>query len=194
MSSSPHGTGVAGNVVGAGKNDDDLGMKIDHILAKANQHLRRGLPANAAIDVRLAGKIFVEMPDVGDRVAEKDDAILSGRGRLECGIGLAVAGQLAEVIGEDGDARSAVLIETSKTSGRESKAIGRPAAREGGSQKCANNERKDRRVASAPQDAFISSSSLAAGQGHGQLPRPRRSHNLVPISIGMQPVVRQIAP
>jgi hypothetical protein len=103
----PHGPGIARNVVGARENDDDFGMKIDHILAEAHQHLRRGLAADAAVDVGLAGKIFVEMPDVGDGVAEEDDAILAGGGRFERGVGVAVARQLAEIIGEDGDAREA---------------------------------------------------------------------------------------
>jgi hypothetical protein len=55
-------------------------MKIDYILAEADQHLRRGLASDAAVDVGLAGKIFVEMPDVGDGVAEEDDAVLAGAG------------------------------------------------------------------------------------------------------------------
>ena len=69
-------------------------MKIDHILAEADQHLRRGLPADAAVDVRLAGKIFVQMPDIGDGVAEEHDSILSRRGWLERGVGLTIACQL----------------------------------------------------------------------------------------------------
>ena len=48
------------------------------------------------------------MPDIGNRVAEKDHPTLSGRGRLERGVGVAVAGELTEVIGEDGDARCPV--------------------------------------------------------------------------------------
>ncbi len=117
MSSSPHGPGIAGDIVGPREDDDDLGLQIDHILAEAHQHLRRGLPSNAAVHVRLARKIFVEVPDVGDRVAEKHNAVLPGRRRLQRGIGVAVALQLAIVIGEDGDARGAVLIEPGKAGG-----------------------------------------------------------------------------
>ena len=77
-----HGAGVAGNVVGSGENDNHLGMKINHVLAEADEHLRRGLASDAAVEVGLAGKILVEMPDVGDGVAEEDDAVLARRGRL----------------------------------------------------------------------------------------------------------------
>ena len=102
-----------------------LGMQVDYILAKAHQHLRRGLPADAAVEVRLAGKIFFELPDVGDGVAEKDDAVLSGRGRLERGVGIAVAGELAVVVGEDRNARGAVLIEAGETGGGNGGLLGR---------------------------------------------------------------------
>ena len=57
------------------------------------------------------------MPDISDGVAKKNNAILAGRGRFEGGIGIAVAGELAEIIGVDGDAGGAVLIETGKAGG-----------------------------------------------------------------------------
>ena len=78
-----HGPGVSGNVIGAGQNDNHFGMQIDHILAEADQHLRRGLPADAAVEVGLAGEIVLELPDVGDGIAEEDDAVLARRRRLE---------------------------------------------------------------------------------------------------------------
>ena len=59
------------------------------------------------------------MPQVGDGVTEKDDEALAGRGRLEHGVGLAIADQLAEVVGEDRDARGAVLIKAGVTGGRD---------------------------------------------------------------------------
>ena len=62
MSSMPHRAGVAGDVIGAREDHNNFGLQVDHILAKTNQHLRRGLSADAAVDVRLARKIFVEMP------------------------------------------------------------------------------------------------------------------------------------
>src|SRR4029077_7413383 len=105
-----HGAGVAGNIVRAGEDHNHFGMKLNYILAEADEHLRRGLAADAAIDVGLAGKIFVEMPDVGDGVSEEDDAVLAGRGRLERGVGFAIAGEFAEVIAESGSLRVAVLL------------------------------------------------------------------------------------
>jgi hypothetical protein len=52
-------------------------MKVDHV-AEADKHLRRGQASDAAVDVGLARKIFVEMPDVGDGISEEDDAVLAG--------------------------------------------------------------------------------------------------------------------
>ena len=54
--SSVMGSGVAGDVVGAGQNHHHLGLQRNHILTEAHQHLRRGLPADAAVNVGLAGK------------------------------------------------------------------------------------------------------------------------------------------
>src|SRR5689334_10687054 len=51
-----HWTGVAGEIVRAGEYHDDSWFERDHVGAKANEHLRRGLAADAAIDVGLAGK------------------------------------------------------------------------------------------------------------------------------------------
>ncbi len=51
-----HGAGVAGDVVGAGEDDDDFGLERDDVGAEADEHLRRGLAADAAVDVGLAGK------------------------------------------------------------------------------------------------------------------------------------------
>jgi hypothetical protein len=41
-------------------------MQVDDVLAEADEHLRSGLAANAAVDVRLAGERLVEAPAVGD--------------------------------------------------------------------------------------------------------------------------------
>ena len=112
-----HGSGVSGDVVGAGQNDHHLRMQVNHILAEADQHLRRGLSADAAVQVRLAGEIVLELPDVGDGIAEKDDAVFAGRGRLEGGVGVTVAGELAEVVGKDGDARGPILVEAGEAGG-----------------------------------------------------------------------------
>jgi hypothetical protein len=66
-------------------------VQLDHILTKAHQHLRSGLPVDAAVDVRLAGKIIRELPIVGDGVAEEDDAILSRLRESQRRIGVAIA-------------------------------------------------------------------------------------------------------
>ena len=124
-----HGAGVAGNVIGAGQNDHHLGMQVNYILAEAHQHLRRGLPADAAVEVRLAGERVFELPDIGDGISEEDDAVLSGRGRLEGGVGVAVAGQLAVVVGEDRNARGPVLVEAGEAGGGNGGLLGRGAER-----------------------------------------------------------------
>src|SRR5579863_1986574 len=114
-----HGAGVAGDVVGAGEDDDDFGLQGDYVLAEADQHLRGGLASDAAVEVGLAGEIFVEVPDVGDGIAEEYDAVLAGRGRLEGSVGVAVAGELSEIVGENGDARGPVLVEAGESGGRD---------------------------------------------------------------------------
>ena len=48
------GAGVSRDVVGARQNDNCGRMKVDYILLEAHQHLRRGLPADAPVHVRLA--------------------------------------------------------------------------------------------------------------------------------------------
>src|SRR5258706_6604810 len=106
----PHWARVSGDVVGAGENDHHFRMKLDHVLPEANEHLRRRLASDAPVDVRLAGKIFVEMPDVGDGVAEEDYAVLVGSGGLEGGVGLAVAGEFTEIIEQRGRLRLAPLL------------------------------------------------------------------------------------
>src|SRR5258708_4599860 len=104
-----HGAGVSSDVIGAGESDQNLGMKINHVLPEADEHLRRGLASDAAVDVGLAGKVFLKMPDVGDRVAEEYGAVLAGRRRLEGGVGLAIAGEFAEVVAKGGSFGGAVL-------------------------------------------------------------------------------------
>ena len=78
--------GVAGDVVGAGKDDHHGGFEVDDVLLEAYEHLRRGLAADAAVDVGLAGEegagVGAASPVVGDGVAEEDDALFTGgRGR-----------------------------------------------------------------------------------------------------------------
>src|SRR5580700_2085093 len=102
---------------GASEDHDDFGLQRDYVLAKAAQHLRCGLASDPAVEVGLAGEIFVEVPDVGDGVSEENDAVLAGCGRLEGGVGVTVAGELSEIVGEDGDAPGAVLVEAGESGG-----------------------------------------------------------------------------
>ena len=56
-----HRAGVAGEVVGAGEDEDDFGLERDDVGAEADEHLRGGLAADAAVDVGLAGKEAAEL-------------------------------------------------------------------------------------------------------------------------------------
>ncbi len=96
-----HGAGVAGEVVGAGKDDDDFWLERDDIGAETDEHLRSGLAADAAVDVRLAGKEAAEFwanPGVGDGVAHEDDALFGFGGRFYRGVGVVVAGDVGPVL------------------------------------------------------------------------------------------------
>ncbi len=99
-------------------------MKLDHVLAEADQHLRRGLASDAAVEVGLTGKIFIDLPEVGDGVAEEDDAVLADAGGLEGGVGVTVAGEFAEIIGVDCDAGGSVLIEAGVAGGGDGGLLG----------------------------------------------------------------------
>ena len=62
-------------------------MEIDHIRPEAQNHLRRGLTADAAVDIRFAGKEFaiVTAPGIGNGIAHEDDALFARRqARLVC--------------------------------------------------------------------------------------------------------------
>src|SRR5512146_2146265 len=87
-----HWASVAGDVVNARQNDYNLWLQIDDILMKAENHLRRGLAADAAIDIRLTRERLVEVPAFGNRVAHEDDAILSRGRRAKLGVGFFKAG------------------------------------------------------------------------------------------------------
>ncbi len=101
-------------------------MQVNYILAKPHQHLRSGLPIDAAIkdDIRLAGKIICQLPVVGDGVADKHDAILSGHGRRERGIGCSIAVQFSEIVAINGNAGGSVFVETRESSGRDGGLLG----------------------------------------------------------------------
>ncbi len=96
-----HRAGVAGEIVGAGEDDDDFWLERDDVWAKAYEHLRSGLAADAAVDVRLAGKEAAKLgldPGVGDGVAHEDDAFFGFGGRLDGGVGVVVAGDVGPVL------------------------------------------------------------------------------------------------
>ena len=96
-----HRAGVAGDVVGAGEDDDDFGLKSDDVGAKANEHLRRGLAADAAVDVGLAGEeaaVFGASPAVGDGITHEDDTLFGFGGRLDGGVGVVIAGDVGPVL------------------------------------------------------------------------------------------------
>ncbi len=92
-------------------------MQINYVLTETDQHLRRRLPADAAVEVRLAGKIFLELPDVGDGIAEEDDAVFARSWRFEGGVSIPIAGELSEVVSEDGDASGPILVKAGKAGG-----------------------------------------------------------------------------
>ena len=94
-----HRTGVAGDVVGAGEQDDDLRLQGEHVGAQPDEHLRRRLPADAAVDVALPGEeaaIALVVPRVGDRIAEEHDVDLRARPADRGGV-VAVARELRPV-------------------------------------------------------------------------------------------------
>ena len=69
-------------------------------MAKAYEHLGCGLPADAAVDIGLVAKIFIQLPQVGDGIAEEDHSLLTYGGRFEGGIRLAVAVEFAEIVAQ----------------------------------------------------------------------------------------------
>ncbi len=93
--------GVTGDIVDTGKDHNDAGVEIDHILSESQEHLWGGLAADAAIDIRLAFEEFGAMagPAFGDRVAHKDDALLIRLGSGEGGVGFAESVKAGPVLG-----------------------------------------------------------------------------------------------
>src|SRR4029079_15412578 len=83
-------------------NHDDGRFERDDVLTEAHEHLRRRLPADAATNVRLAGKLVGEetRPAFSDRVAHEDDALFAGRreGRGELAVCFAISAEVRPVI------------------------------------------------------------------------------------------------
>ncbi len=76
---------------------DHLRLQMDHILPEAQHHLRRRLPADAAIDIRLAGEALIEVPALGDRVAHEDHALLARRRRPQLCVLVLEARKIGEI-------------------------------------------------------------------------------------------------
>ena len=93
-----HRTRVARNVVGAGQHDHYSRLQVDHIRIHANQHLRRSLPADPAIHIRLAGKGLIQPPEVCNRIAHEHDPLRIGRLFLQFFVGLMIAAELVPVL------------------------------------------------------------------------------------------------
>jgi hypothetical protein len=92
-----HRAGIAGNVVGARHDVYHRRMEIDHVLPETDQHLRRGLAADAAPDPlgrEEAGRHVG--PILGDRIAHEDDARMLGIGH-ELPVSLSVSGEVGPV-------------------------------------------------------------------------------------------------
>ena len=96
-----HGPGIARDIVGAGQDDYCGGLQVDHVGEHADQHLRSGLTADAAVDVRLAGERLIQVPSNGDGISHEDDALGIGGLLLEFlvgGVELAEHVPVAELI------------------------------------------------------------------------------------------------
>jgi hypothetical protein len=70
---------VLGEIVGAREDVDDGGPQSDDVLLESHQHLRRGLPTDAAIQHLEACELqLVQVPALCNRVSDEDHA--RGRG------------------------------------------------------------------------------------------------------------------
>jgi nitroreductase len=92
------GTGIAGDIVCAREDHDGGGMKTDHIRIHAHQHLRRGLPSDTTIDVRLLREILLQLPHVRNGIAKKDNAGRIRGKRLQTHIVFMIASELVPVL------------------------------------------------------------------------------------------------
>ena len=89
-------TGILRYVVRPAADDDHLRVQVQHVGPEAHEHLRGGLPADAAAHITAGGeKVRMRLdPQFGDRVAHEHHR---GRGReLRIGFGIAaVVGPVA---------------------------------------------------------------------------------------------------
>src|SRR5262249_33329706 len=65
---------------GSGKNDHNSGPQYNHVRPEANQHLRRCLSADAAVNVRFSGEELAVLasPIVGDGISHEEHTVLPG--------------------------------------------------------------------------------------------------------------------
>ena len=87
-------------IVHAGLNDHYLRFERDHVLMKADQHLRAGLPGDTTIQIRPAGEELraALAPSLGDVVAQKDDSVFTGLRGLDLGVLTAIVDEPAEIL------------------------------------------------------------------------------------------------
>ena len=74
-----HRPRVTRDIVCTREDHHGLRLQRNDVRTEADQHLRRGLPADASIDIRLAGKEFAVAPPprISNRVAHEDDSLLA---------------------------------------------------------------------------------------------------------------------
>ena len=116
------------------------GLQVDDIGIHANQHLRRGLPADAAIHIRLAGKVLVQSPEVRNRVAHEYDSLRICRLLLQIFVGLMITAELVPVLKLVCKATRA--IEQAAVRARRIEVIRQLAFRAGSNQQKADGEKK----------------------------------------------------
>src|SRR4029453_11359785 len=80
------------------ENENSPRPKRDHIRPEPDEHLWRGLPADAAIDIRLARKGFGELPSIGYRVAKEDNSRLAPGGSSQLAVCFTITRELREVL------------------------------------------------------------------------------------------------
>ena len=120
-------TRIARQIAGARLNHHHLRFQADDILPKADQHLGRGLMADAPVQIRLSGKELrlALAPHLRDLVAQKNHAINARSRWTQLGILAAVAGEPTPVT-QQTDVSGQLLLQFSDDSWR-----GLPFGRDG---------------------------------------------------------------
>src|SRR5258706_3398524 len=95
-------SGISCKVARARLYHDDARFQVDHILTETDQHLRRGLVTDAAVQKRFSRKELrpALAPHLGDVVAEEDDAVHARTRCAELG-GLTAVAREAAPVGEE---------------------------------------------------------------------------------------------